>query len=145
MDDLKHKGAIVVDLLIGGFSKRLSIRPRRHAKYRVGNIYILFRVEICRLQDLIEHLAGAPDKWLSLDIFLRARRFADDQQPGVRIAAADDHVGPGIGKRVILHALQRVDHFFKGCETVCLLAEHVGLAHDRPPREVWECCEFYSY
>src|SRR6188474_3329440 len=41
-DDLKDEWTVIIDFLIGWFSKGFSIRPRRHSKDRVCDVDIFF-------------------------------------------------------------------------------------------------------
>ena len=62
---------------------------RRPALDHVGDVDV-FALQPDRLDDLRQQLPRAADERLALDVFVGARRLADEHQVGVRIADAED-------------------------------------------------------
>src|SRR5688572_17685341 len=65
--------------------------PRWSTLDDVSDVDVLAR-QLDGLDDLRQQLAGAADEWLALDVFVGARRLADEHQVGVRVADAKHHL-----------------------------------------------------
>ena len=79
----------------------------RPALEDVGDVDVLPRVAH-RLDDLGEQLAGAADERLALDVFVGARRLADEHQIGARVADAVDDLLPPLRVQLAADAVAEV-------------------------------------
>ena len=80
---------------------------RRTALDDVGDVDVFAR-EADRLDHLRQQLAGAPDERDPLDVFIAARRLADEHEPRVRIADAKDDLAPAERRELAAGAVAEV-------------------------------------
>ena len=64
-------------------------------------------VEPDRRQHAVEQFAGAADEGQALDVFVAARRFADEHHARLRIAVGEDELGRGRLERAALEFVEQ--------------------------------------
>src|SRR5262249_37249744 len=89
VDLLKQKGLARLDLVL----LRITVL-RRPAFDHVRNVDVFARHLEALLNDVGQQLTRAADEWNALDVFVAARRLANEHQVGARVADAEHNLPP---------------------------------------------------